>query len=304
MRSAVREPTPAPDGARSRTVDLGGQRLHLLERGERGGQHAPLLLLHGTAIDSAALSFGPSLDALAAGGRRVIAPDWPGYGRSPSPADRLPPTTEELGDLLRRLLDAEHLARVDLLGFSMGAAVALQLALEQPERVGRLVLVSAYGLGGKQHLPLLPWLALRTPGFNRALLYLITRHRPLLRLLLRWLITVGGPPLSNDLLAEVQRQLRRHGPKPDFVWWLRHELRPLRHRTNLLPQLERVRPPTLLLHGHRDLIIPAWRSRRAARLIPRVQLQLLPCGHWLPRERREDFERVVTAWLAAGDPPG
>lgn len=262
-----------------------------MEAGEGG---VPLVLLHGTGVDSAGLSFAGSMPALARE-RRVLALDWPGYGHSPE--GETPVLTEGMSDLLIELLAHEGLERVHLLGFSMGGSAALHLALSDPDRVDRLVLVSPYGLGGKQHLPLVPYVALRAPGAARALLALVSGQRWALRLFLRTVVTVGGPALPDEVLEEVQRGLRRGGPTPAFVGWLRSELRPLRHLTNLLPRLSEVRAPTLLLHGRRDVLVPAWRSGRAAARLPCARLEILPCGHWLPRERREDFERLVLEWL-------
>ena len=281
---------------RSRRVRAGGESLHLLEAGEGG---VPLVLLHGTGVDAAGLSFAPSLPALARE-RRVMALDWPGYGDSDAPD--APLGTEDLGILLRDFLDGEGLHRVHLLGFSMGASAALRVALTRPEGVERLVLVSPYGIGGRQHLPLVPYLALRSPGLARGVLGLVRDRRWALRIFLRAGVTVGGPALSEELLEEVQEGLREHGPNPAFVDWLRSELRPLRHLTNLLPELPDVRAPTLLLHGRRDILVPAWRSARAAGRIPCARLHLLACGHWLPRERRAEFERLVGAWLAHPSP--
>lgn len=280
----------------SRSVTIDDRSLHLIEAGVGG---TPLVLLHGTGVDSAGLSFAGSLPALARD-RRVLALDWPGYGDSAAGGALV--TTKGLADLLTELLNLEGLDRIHLLGFSMGASAALHVALKDPERIGRLVLVSPYGLGGKQHLPLVPYLALRAPGASRALLALVTGQRWALRWFLRTVVTVGGPSLPDEVLAEVQRGLRRGGPTPAFVSWLRGELRPLRHLTNFLPLLPQVRAPTLLLHGRRDVLVPAWRSQRAARRLPCARLVLLPCGHWLPRERREDFERLVSEWLDHPNP--
>lgn len=281
---------------RSRDVRAGGHLLHVLDAGEGG---VPLVLLHGTGVDAAGLSFAPSLPSLAKR-RRVLALDWPGYGHSIAPD--APLGTEDLGLLLRDVLDVEGLERVHLLGFSMGASAALRVAVTDPARVDRLVLVSPYGIGGRQHLPLVPYLALRSPHVARGVLALVRERRWALRTFLRAGVTVGGPSLPDDLLDEVQRGLRDHGPSPAFVDWLRSELRPVRHLTNLLPELPQVRAPTLLVHGRRDILVPAWRSVRAARRIPCARLELLPCGHWVPRERRADLERLVSEWLSRPDP--
>lgn len=64
----------------SRHIVVQGVRCHYLEAGDG----PPLVLLHGTAFDSAALSYGPILSALASR-HRILALDWPGYGESEAP---------------------------------------------------------------------------------------------------------------------------------------------------------------------------------------------------------------------------
>jgi pimeloyl-ACP methyl ester carboxylesterase len=56
--------------------------------------------------------------------------------------------------------------------------------------------------------------------------------------------------------------------------------------------------PTLILHGAEDRFVPVNWARRAHRLIKGSELQVLPrCGHWLPREKPDEFERVVSSFL-------
>lgn len=94
-------------GVEHRHVVANGVRCHALE----AGSGPPLVLLHGTAIDSAALTYGPSLEQLAVH-HRVLALDWPGYGRSERP--RALPTMDDTVALLQAFLDAMGLARVHL----------------------------------------------------------------------------------------------------------------------------------------------------------------------------------------------
>ena len=114
-----------------------GVRCHAFE----AGSGPPLVLLHGTAIDSAALAYGPSREQLAVR-HRVLALDWPGYGRSEHP--RALPTMDDTVALLEAFLDAMGLARVHLAGFSMGSRgrprvrAALAGACRQPDRDRRV----------------------------------------------------------------------------------------------------------------------------------------------------------------------
>ncbi|HKQ57083.1 MAG TPA: alpha/beta fold hydrolase [Candidatus Eisenbacteria bacterium] len=102
------------------------------------GKGEPLLLLHGGlgSIDM----LGPNLDFLAAH-RHVIAVDLHGHGRT-TLGDR-PISPIDMGDDLAILLEKVGHPQVDVLGYSMGGAVALRLAIQHPSAVRRLALVSA-----------------------------------------------------------------------------------------------------------------------------------------------------------------
>ena len=139
-----------------RHVVAHGTRCHALE----AGSGPPLVLLHGTAIDSAALTYGPSLPHLALR-HHVLALDWPGYGRSEHP--RALPTMDDMVSLLAAFLDEVGLERVHLAGFSMGAAIGLGFALRSPDRVATLTAIGAYGLDGGLPVPILPFVAMRLP---------------------------------------------------------------------------------------------------------------------------------------------
>ncbi|WP_017555864.1 alpha/beta fold hydrolase [Nocardiopsis baichengensis] len=102
------------------------------------GQGDPLVLLHG-ALTGIGSGFGALLPELARQ-RRVIAVEMQAHGRTPD-IDR-PLRVEHLARDIAALIGELGLGRVDVLGYSMGAGVALQLALDRPGLVRRLVLVS------------------------------------------------------------------------------------------------------------------------------------------------------------------
>jgi len=110
------------------------------------GTGSPLVLLHG-GFGSVEM-FGPNVDLLAAG-RRVIGVDLQSHGRSPA-ADR-PMRFEAMGDDIAALIKVLGLERTAVMGFSLGGAVALRTAIQHPEVVERLVLVSAVFKRGGWH---------------------------------------------------------------------------------------------------------------------------------------------------------
>jgi pimeloyl-ACP methyl ester carboxylesterase len=101
------------------------------------GEGEPLLVLHG-GLGNINL-FGPSPDLIAAG-RRVIAVDLHGHGRTPL-GDR-PISLVDMGDDMAVLLTQLGYRQVDAMGYSMGGGVAFRLAVQHPRMVRRLVLVS------------------------------------------------------------------------------------------------------------------------------------------------------------------
>lgn len=110
-----------------------------------GSGGVPLVLLHGAymSIDS---NFGATLPALSSN-RQVIAVETQGHGRTVD-IDR-PITYENMADDVAALLDHLGVEQADVLGYSMGAATALQVAIRHPEQVRKLVVISAsYNSGG------------------------------------------------------------------------------------------------------------------------------------------------------------
>jgi pimeloyl-ACP methyl ester carboxylesterase len=106
---------------------------------ELHGTGEPLVLLHGGL--GASEMFGPALERLAEG-HRVIAVDLQGHGRT-ADVDR-PIRLETMAEDIAALMDHLGIERADAVGYSLGGGVAFQLAVRHPDRVRRLVVVSAY----------------------------------------------------------------------------------------------------------------------------------------------------------------
>jgi pimeloyl-ACP methyl ester carboxylesterase len=102
------------------------------------GEGTPLLLLHG-GLFNIDLQFGDVLPGLAEG-RKVVATDFQAHGRT-GDIDR-PLTSAQLASDVIGLLQHLNIDQVDLFGFSVGGAVALQLAIEHPELVNKLIVSS------------------------------------------------------------------------------------------------------------------------------------------------------------------
>jgi pimeloyl-ACP methyl ester carboxylesterase len=129
VRIVYDDHAPAPAGGPAGAADL-----------------PPVVLHHGFAVDAHG-NWGATgvVDALVAAGRRVVALDARGHGRSGAPHDPASYGEARMARDLRQLIDALGVPEVDLVGYSMGAVVALVLATDEP-RVRRLV-VGGVGAG-------------------------------------------------------------------------------------------------------------------------------------------------------------
>ncbi len=102
------------------------------------GQGQPLVLVHGGVVGIT--MFGGNVDALAKG-REVIAVELQGHGHT-ADIDR-PLSYEAMADDIAGLVKYLDLPQVDMMGYSLGGGVALQVAFRHPEIVRKLVIVSA-----------------------------------------------------------------------------------------------------------------------------------------------------------------
>ena len=116
-------------------VSVNGQQMYF-ERHGKGG--TPLVLLHG-AFSAIGTSFGAMLPRLAEG-REVIAFELQGHGHAPD-TDR-PLRLETLAADVAAGLEQLGVSQADVFGYSLGAGVALQLVLDRPDLVRKLVLTS------------------------------------------------------------------------------------------------------------------------------------------------------------------
>jgi pimeloyl-ACP methyl ester carboxylesterase len=107
---------------------------------EISGDGTPVVLLHGLTASKRYVVMGSK--ALERSGHRVIAYDARGHGASDPPEERGAYAYEDLADDLVRMMDAAGVERATLAGASMGAHTILRFALDHPERVAALCVIT------------------------------------------------------------------------------------------------------------------------------------------------------------------
>lgn len=218
-------------GFESRMLDVGDARIHVYD-GRGRGPLPTVVLLHG--ISSAGAAFAQVLAGLQAHATRIIAPELPGHGFSDTPTGVMTP--DRLTDTMIRAIDALITEPAIVCGNSLGGALALAYALERPEKVRGLVLMSPAGL----KLPESELAELRktfsfesTADARRFLERVYHRKQPLMSL------------LASEVREQMDRPVVRHlleTVTPD------HGLDP--------KELARLSMPTLFLWGASERILP------------------------------------------------
>lgn len=120
-------------------IDVDGLSTYVLARGPENGE--PIILLHGWGAST--FTWRLNMDTLVEAGYRVIAFDRPPYGLSAKTGANIPYSPIELADFTAKVMDVLGISKAVLVGQSQGGGVAGYFAVKYPERVTKLVLVSA-----------------------------------------------------------------------------------------------------------------------------------------------------------------
>src|SRR2546427_9877083 len=121
-------------------VEAGGLRIHYVDEGPRNA--APVLLLHGEP--SWSYLYRKMIPLITAAGRRAIAPDLVGFGRSDKPVRREDYTYQRHVDWMRGVLERLDLRDITLVCQDWGGLIGLRLAAERPERFRRIVAANTF----------------------------------------------------------------------------------------------------------------------------------------------------------------
>lgn len=256
-----------------------------------GAGEPDFVLLHGFA--SNLTTWDSVFDFFAERGR-TLAYDRPPFGLSERLIrgdwqDANPYTTTAAIDHLLAMLDEADMQQVILVGNSAGGSLAMEFALEHPERVQALILAdpAVYAGGG-------------TPGFIQPFV-----NTPQLR---RVGPLVARGFASLNLLDQSYHDPSRITPEQienasvtfrvddwDKAFW---EFTAASEQRDLVSRLGELTLPTLVITGDDDRIVPTEQSVRLAAELPNAELAVLEaCGHVPQEECSGAFETAVAQWL-------
>jgi len=260
------------------TLQTNGQQLYY----EVHGEGEPLLCVMGLAANT--LAWALQVQAFAERHRTVIF-DNRDVGQS-SIADEQYEIRDMAQDTLA-LADALELDTFHLVGYSMGGAISQELALTAPERVRTLTLAVTYAGTGN-------WGRKFSEIWGRRC-HQVSREDHVDELML---LTLSEEFFDNEAGVEYVRTMMLSDPNPQPPEAFARQLEASR-RHNARNRLASLEMPVHVIGGEHDILVPIWKQRELADLIPGAKLTMLErCPHGANIERAEEFNAHVLDFIA------
>ena len=263
-------------------AQAGDVRIHY---GEAGEGH-PVICLHGTGPGANAWANFRLNAGVLADHHRALLVDLPRFGRSEKVVVR-GPRLDYLSGVIRAFMDATGIARAHFVGNSMGGQAAIKVAIDAPERVGRMVLVAPAPIGHSVFAPMptetvrmiADYYAGEGPSYEK------------MRLLMRSLVydpaSLSEAAIRERYEASIAPEVVAANKGPHWA----HQ--------SLEHELDRARCPTLLVWGQDDRASPLDHGLVMLRKMPQARLHVFArCGHSVQLEHPEEFNRLTLDFLA------
>jgi pimeloyl-ACP methyl ester carboxylesterase len=267
-------------------VEIEGRRVNYVDIGE--GSETPVLFIHG--LSGCWQNFLENIPFIAQT-RRVIAPDMPGFGESEMPAQRI--SIELYARVVETLCERLGLDAVVAVGNSMGGFIAAELAIKHPQRVERLVLISAAGISSSNVYRAPALTVGRIGAAVMANQTVDNRHiaaRPRSRQMALALVARHPRLLAPEVAYEA---LLRGANKPGFYDALRACI-----EYDFRERLPDIGCPTLIVWGENDTILSVRDADEYEKLIPSTRKVVMrDTGHVPQVERPAAFNELLLDFL-------
>jgi pimeloyl-ACP methyl ester carboxylesterase len=240
-----------------------------------GGSGSPVVLVHG--LGGRSEDWANLMPQLVRDHHRVYALDLPGYGRSDWPTNAAY-SIPELSAAVEAFLDNRRLARTDLAGWSMGGWLVMRVALDQPQRIRRLVIFDSAGT----RFPLTWDTTLFEPDSPTKLAALDDL-----------LMAARAPHVPSFIQRDIFRFVSRH------AWVVRRNMDAMLTGADLLDgQLGALKMPMLIVWGKQDHLIPVSAGDEIHHAIPQSEFEVFDgCGHLAPGQCAAQIGPVFKGFL-------
>jgi 4,5:9,10-diseco-3-hydroxy-5,9,17-trioxoandrosta-1(10),2-diene-4-oate hydrolase len=261
----------------------GGRRMHLHERGEAAPGRPTILFLHGSGPGASGYSnFRGNMDYLAGLGWHVLAPDYLGFGLSEKPRDLELSSDLHVQSILD-LLAAKGIEKVVPVGNSLGGLLALQLTLDHPEKVTKLVLMAPGGIVDPAQ-----W-AGDMPGLREmfALIGAQNKDREAFRAVLHRI--AADPATITEEVIDQRLPIWEEQP-PEVYSTMKTKV--------FGERLPEIAVPVLCFWGQKDEFLPVSQAAIVAQSIRDVRVVVSShAGHWFMIEDSDYFNRQIEWFL-------
>ena len=262
-------------GPEPESVTVDGMRLMYLKQGD--GDATPILLLHGFGADMNGWLFN---QGDLAEGAPTYALDLPGHGKS----------AKQVGDgsiawmagIVEKFMSELSLSAVHLVGHSMGAGVALQIAANQNQAVKSLVLIASAGLGEEVNIEFLDG-------------YIAAKRQKHLKPVLQQLVHDKNL-ISADMMEEVFKFKRIDGVVDGLNTLIQANFAGGKQQCSLRDALSNLSVPVTVIWGKDDQIIPVSHTNS---LPDSVRLEIIEqSGHVPQMENAARVNEIIKATIA------
>lgn len=263
-------------------------RLHTLRQGEPGG--LPLVLLHGFPLDH---RMWLDVTDLLAGDRTVLAPDLPGFGRSPSGPDvaeglgrgREDASVDVMADGVAQALRAAGVERAVVAGLSMGGYVAMAMVERDPELVAGLGLIDTKSVADPEEA--------RAKRLEIADTVLAEMRVDAVFGMRTSVLGATNRVARPDLVERIERWIRDQGPHA--VAWAQRAMAARPDRTEVLRGYG---GPSVVVVGDEDEMVPVALAEQLAGVLTDSELVVVPrAGHMTSNESPEPVASALTRLL-------
>lgn len=267
-------------------VGAGGSKIHYIEQ----GSGRPVIMIHGS--DGTLFNFKRSIFDLVSHEYRAIAFDRPGHGYSEA-LNGQPLTIPFNAGVIRDAVHQLGITRPIVVGYSYGGGVALRWAIDHPDEIAALVLISPAGFPERHLLSGFAYVAgipLIGPALVNTMFVPIAEPQAAI-----WARRAFRPdPLPPDILDSVKAYSLRPWQFAAFAEEMRHFNGDLAAQANAYGQIT---VPVAILAGEDDILLTV--SKQAARLsgiLPQATLKIFPhTGHEVHYKYREETLAAIRA---------
>jgi len=248
------------------------------------GQGEPLIFIHG--VGGSSLFWLPQIDPLSPY-FKVLVYDLRGHGLSSIPPSgySIRDHTEDLYLLLNRL----ELNKVSICGLSMGGMIAQEFALKYPERVNKLILAGTTPSVEYISKEVMEWFLRDAEIVEKNKTRALTANDFIAKAYSKEFIK------SNEQI--IKRVIERISTSPyeGYVQSVREMFK--EPKWSVVNKLNRIKVPTLIVHGSKDEIIPIKAAEEIRRRIKNSKLIILDAGHAVSFERPTEFNKALIDFL-------